>query len=167
MCSNLFTLVPCIKGRWRLRELDEHRIIAGSISKIYFDAVFKMMVFQSGGTCILNNTSMSGANNCPSGWSESRGLHSLILSCLKTRDRRSRAFRHEVSFMHARDQWYPTYKLRICEIWTKISRQNHFGIRTLTNLITGLCFPVLVFAFIFKSLYENQTPDQNVSPLIS
>jgi hypothetical protein len=32
---------------------------------------------------------------------------------------------------HARDQWCPTYNLRICEIWTKISRQNHFSIRTL------------------------------------
>jgi hypothetical protein len=32
---------------------------------------------------------------------------------------------------HARDQWFPTYKLRICEIWKKISRQNHFRIRTL------------------------------------
>jgi hypothetical protein len=27
---------------------------------------------------------------------------------------------------YARDQWFPTYKLRICEIWTQISRQNHF-----------------------------------------
>jgi hypothetical protein len=26
---------------------------------------------------------------------------------------------------------FPTYKLRICEIWTKISRQNHFSIRKL------------------------------------
>jgi hypothetical protein len=34
-------------------------------------------------------------------------------------------------FSHARDQWFPTYKLRICEIWKKISRQNHFSIRTL------------------------------------
>jgi hypothetical protein len=32
---------------------------------------------------------------------------------------------------HARDQWYPTNKLRICEIWAKIPRQNHFKIRTL------------------------------------
>jgi hypothetical protein len=35
---------------------------------------------------------------------------------------------------HARDQWFPMYKLRIYEIWTKISRQNHFGIRTLIFL---------------------------------
>jgi hypothetical protein len=32
---------------------------------------------------------------------------------------------------YARDQWFPTYKLRICEIWTKLSHQNHFSIRTL------------------------------------
>jgi hypothetical protein len=30
-----------------------------------------------------------------------------------------------------RSEWFPTYKLRICEIVTKISRQNHFRIRTL------------------------------------
>jgi hypothetical protein len=33
--------------------------------------------------------------------------------------------------MYARDQWFLTYKLQICKIWTKISRQNHFSIRTL------------------------------------
>jgi hypothetical protein len=32
---------------------------------------------------------------------------------------------------HARDQRFPTYKLRICEIGAKIPRQNHFRIRTL------------------------------------
>jgi hypothetical protein len=32
---------------------------------------------------------------------------------------------------YARDQWFPTYKLRICQIWTKISHQNHFSIHTL------------------------------------
>jgi hypothetical protein len=37
----------------------------------------------------------------------------------------------EAILSHARDQWFSTYKLRICEIRTKISRQNHFWIRTL------------------------------------
>jgi hypothetical protein len=32
---------------------------------------------------------------------------------------------------YALDQWFPTYKLRNCEIWAKIPRQNHFRIRTL------------------------------------
>jgi hypothetical protein len=37
-------------------------------------------------------------------------------------------------FTHARDQWFLTYKLRICEIWASIHSQNHFRhvrIRTL------------------------------------
>jgi hypothetical protein len=35
------------------------------------------------------------------------------------------------SISHAQDQWFPTDKLWICEIWEKISCQNHFRIRTL------------------------------------
>jgi hypothetical protein len=35
---------------------------------------------------------------------------------------------------HARDQRFPTYKLRICQIGAKIPRQNHFRIHTLIFL---------------------------------
>jgi hypothetical protein len=34
------------------------------------------------------------------------------------------------------------------------------------TLITGLCFQFWFLHPILKSLWENQTPDQNVSPLI-
>jgi hypothetical protein len=71
-----------------------------------------------------------GANACLTRlWAHWRIGREGICTICTTESPRPRGW--HITLSHARDQWFPTYKLRICQIWAKIPLQNHFRIRTL------------------------------------